>query len=69
MVHCICKKQTLATLRSCEAELGASVHGIKIGLGIRAIAEEPIGKVLAELQGDNAAMIQTILNEVTSWRS
>ena len=69
VVHWVCKKQTLATLSSCEAELGASVHGLKIGLGIRSVAEELIGRVLLELQGDNMAMIQTILHEVTSWRS
>ena len=63
------QKQTLATLSSCEAELSASTHGLKIGLGVRAVAEEVTGRVLLELQGDNMAMIQTILNEVTSWRS
>ena len=69
VVHWVCKKQTLATLSSCEAELSASVHGLKIGLGIKAVAEEMTGNVLLELQGDNMAMIQTILTEVTSWRS
>ena len=68
-MHWVCKKQTLATLSSCEAELSASVHGLKIGLGIRSVAEELTGRVLLELQGDNMAMIQTILNEVASWRS
>ena len=63
------QKQALATLSSCEAELSASIHGLKIGLGIRAVAEELVGNVLLELQGDSMAMIQTILNEVTSWRS
>ena len=46
VVHWVCKKQTLATLSSCEAELSASVHGLKIGLGIRSVAEELIGRVL-----------------------
>ena len=69
VVHWMCKKQTLATLSSCEAELSASVHGLKIGLGIRSVAEELVGRVRLELHGDNMAMIQTILNEVTPWRS
>ena len=69
VVHWVCEKQTLATLSSCEAELSASVHGLNIGLGIRAVAEEMTGRVLLELQGDNMAMIQTILTEATSWRS
>ena len=69
VVHWMCKKQTLATLSSCEAELSASIHGLKMGLGIRAVAEELIGRVRIELHGDNMAMIQTILHEVTSWRS
>ena len=67
VVHLVCKKQTLATLSSCEAELSASIHGLNIGLGIRAVAEELIGSVLLVLQGDNMARIQAILNEVTSW--
>ena len=69
VVHWVCKKQTLATLSSCEAELSASAHGLKMGLGIRSVAEEMIGRVLLELQGDNMAMLQTMLHEVTSWRS
>ena len=69
VVHWMCKKQTLATLSSCEAELSASIHGLKMGLGIRAVAEELTGRVRIELHGDNMAMIQTILHEVTSWRS
>ena len=47
VVHWVCKTQTLATLSSCEAELSASVHGIKIGLGIRAVAEELVGRGFA----------------------
>ena len=65
----MCKKQTLATLSSCEAELSACVHGLKMGLGIRSVAEELLGRVRLELHGDNMAMIQTILHKVTSWRS
>ena len=40
-----------------------------MGLGIRSVAEELVGRVRLELHGDNMAMIQTILHEVTSWRS
>ena len=46
VVHWACKKLALATLSSCEAELSARIHGLKIGLGIRAVAEELAGKVL-----------------------
>ena len=43
------KKPTLDTLSSCEAELSASIHGLKIGLGIRAVAEEMTGQVLPKV--------------------
>ncbi len=66
-IHWVCKKQDLTTLSSCEAELGAFAHGIKVGLGIIAVIEELMGPISLELQGYNMAMIQTILTTVTSW--
>ena len=52
VVQWLCKKQTLATLSPCEAELSASIHGLKMGLGIRAVAEELFGSVHIELHWD-----------------
>ena len=50
-VHRVCMKQNVAALSSCEAEWGVRVHGIKTGLGIRAVVKELLGPVPLELQG------------------
>ena len=56
----------MATHSSCEAELSACVQLIKLGLEIRAVAEELVGEAQLELQCDNMAMVQAILTEVTT---
>ena len=73
LVHWYTKRQPLATLSASEAELGASVPGIKFGIGIKEFTDHLSPDKQPEegfdMMGDNTATVITITKEVTSWRS
>ena len=70
IVHWCSNKQSITSVSSCESELSSAVTGIKLGLGIRQVVEEMLETcVPMNLNQDNMACIQTLLNEITSWRS
>ena len=67
------KRQPLATLSAPESELGASVPGIKFGIGIKELTDQLVSEKGQEegfdMMGDNTATVITITKEITSWRS
>ena len=68
------KRQSMATLSTAEAELGAGVPGLKYGLAIHNflmdVEPEPTKEnAQIYLKGDNMATILTLLHAVTSWRT
>ena len=73
IVHWYTKRQPLATLSTPESELGATVPGIKFGIGIKDLTDQLVSEQDREegfdMMGDNAATVITITKEITSWRS
>jgi len=71
IVHWVSKRQEISATSSCEAELNASVIGLKIGIGLRALLNELTDEGDAQMRmfGDNEAALTTMLTQVTSWRS
>ena len=68
------KRQSMATLSTAEAELGAGVPGLKYGLAIHNFLMDVEPEPSKEnsqiyLKGDNMATILTLLHAVTSWRT
>ena len=68
------KRQSMATLSTAEAELGAGVPGLKYGLAIHNFLMDVEPEPTKEnsqiyLKGDNMATILTLLHAVTSWRT
>ena len=66
--------QSMATLSTAEAEMGATVPGLKYGLAIHNFlmdlepeTSEGVKKIY--LRGDNLATVTTLLHQVTSWRT
>ena len=66
--------QSMATLSTAEAEMGATVPGLKYGLAIHTFimdiepdTSEEVKKI--HLRGDNLATITTLMHQVTSWRT
>ena len=64
----------MATLSLAEAEMGATVPGLKYGLAIHNFLMdlEPENSDSARkihLRGDNLATVTTLLHQVTSWRT
>ena len=56
-----------------ESELGATIPGIKFGIGIKELTDQLLPDKDHEhgfdLMGDNTATVITITKEITSWRS
>ena len=73
IVHWYTKRQPLATLSAPESELGASIPGIKFGIGIKELTDQLVSEKDKEegfdMMGDNTATVITITKEITSWRS
>jgi hypothetical protein len=71
ITHWASNKQSLAAMSSCEAELNATLTGIKLEIGIRAIVEYLSGlrNICMQLRGDNYATLYSITNESASWRN
>ena len=49
--------------------MSACIQALKVAIAAFKVARELVGPITFELQGDNMAMIQSILYTVTSWRS
>ena len=76
IVHWCSNKQSLSTVSTCESELSLAVTGVKLGMAIRQVVEQLANNkaelnytVPMSLGQDNMACVQTITNEVTSWRT
>ena len=71
ITHWASNNENLAAMSSCEAELNATLTGVKLGIGIKAIVEELMGfrKICMQLRGGIYATVYSITNEVTSWRN
>ena len=69
VIHWATNRQSCTTLSSCESEILAHLTGFKLMIGIRDLIEETWINPEVELEGDNLAAIQTLTNEITSWRN
>ena len=73
IVHWYTKRQPLATLSAPESELGASIPGIKFGIGIKQLTDQLVMDDSItdgfDLMGDNTATVITLTKEISSWRT
>ena len=72
IIHWTSAKQTAVVASTCESELVAHVHGLKLGLCIRDLVLEFIGekeRVTTSLKGDNMAALHSIRTEIINWRT
>ena len=73
IAHWYTKRQPLATLNTPESELGATVPGIKFGIGIKQLTDQLVPEESQlegfDMMGDNTATVTTITKEITSWRT
>ena len=73
IVHWYTKRQPLATLSAPESELGASIPGIKFGIGIKQLTDQLVMDDNTtegfDLMGDNTATVITLTKEISSWRT
>ena len=62
LTHWASNKQSITALSSCEAELNATLTGIKLAIGIKALVEELCNylQVKLQLRGDNYATLHSI---------
>ena len=72
IIHWTSNKQSIVAVSSCEAELNASVTGLKLAIGMHALVAEltpKAGRPQLRMFGDNQAALLTITTKVTSWRT
>ena len=71
IIHWTSNKQSIVAVSSCEAELNASVTGLKLAIEMHALIAEltpTAGRPQLRMFGDNQAALLTITTKVTSWR-
>ena len=69
VIHWATNRESCTALSSCVSEILAHITGFKLMIGIRDLIEETWTDPEVELEGDNLAAIQTLTNEITSWRN
>ena len=70
LVHWSSTKQSIVAISSCDAEINATVTGVKLAMAIRTMVEGILqDRVVFTLFGDNQAALISIQTEITSWRS
>ena len=67
IIHWASSRQSCVATSTCEAEIQAHVTGFKLMMGIGMVAETYKHPEIV-MEGDNLAAIQSLTNNITSWK-